>query len=279
MESIRTASAHRTRPSPRGTVVLEDRGGRTGRDFHPSGHPEITWRWWWLEADAPCHRRAGLSLDEAKCAAAFEAMRRRPEMIDAVSNKRLPDGWQIFTGLVWGWWTESWADLHLDQQARLLVETRNPLFVPPVGFTFFPVDSTEDRIRSAWTALSLPPDDDCDAAVDFVRRCRKLQAAGCLLGAAANLTRMQARYAGLAIDATARSVRARDVVAASIVRHVMHPDGAEVQSQARVRLLGHVQHGDGWEAEREFRFEGIMAQLEKHDRRGRPSDFMSRIRL
>lgn len=275
MESIRTASANRTRPGSRGTVVLASRGGGTGRDVHPAGHPDVVWRHWWLEDGRPGLKNGGLSLDEGKCAAAYEATRRREEVRAAALRGRLPAGWQVFSGLAWSWWSESWADLHTDQQARLLAETRSPLYCPPLGYSYFPMDSLAHQLAAVVKLLPLPPDDDCQAAVAFVQRCRRLETAGMRLCATWNDTRQAARLAGMALASQARTFRARDLAVASVVRD--HADGQTVQ--ARVTVLGHVRYAQRWDAERVFRFDGIMEQLARFDERRTASDFVGRIRL
>lgn len=232
-------------------------------------------RHWWQEPPNPSLERAGLTLDTAKCAAAFEAARRKPQFWAAVQRGKMPEPWQIFSGLVFVWWSRSWADLEPDQRVRLLVETTSPYFVPPIGYSYFPEDSPSGSSAAAWLPAPLPPNDDCVAAVEFVRLCRRMESAGFLVGGVNNLSAQAVRYALSAIERQPRSFRQADLVGTVLERET--PTGAAVA--AEVKVLGHVRRGKRWECERHFRFESIMGQFERQDAGGGEADFVRRFRL
>lgn len=238
------------------------RGSRApGRGPGDRRHPGL--RWWWRETGGL--RRAGLDLDQAKCAATFEATRRRSEVQAAVQARQLRRDWQIFSGLVWGWASRCWDDLTTAEQARLLQETLSPLFKPPVGYSFFSRDSSARQQATAWTSLPVPANDDCQAAVEYVQRCRRYEDAGCLVGAVLNTSHVAARSAGMALEALPRSVSAWDVRAT--VLHRETSQGAQVLAQVHLP------------ARARFCFDRIMLELEAFDERGTTSPFMLAIRL
>ena len=242
MEIQHLSSATGTRREPRRALAL---AVHCRVSLRPAGRPPrlaVSWRHWWQEPPAAALARAGLSLDASKAALCFEGYRRR----DALHARRLPEGWQTFTGLAWAWQTESWADLHSDQQARLLAEIRKPTFTAPAGYTTFPEDTRDAQRAAALTLLQLPADDDCDAAVQFVRRARTLERAGLTLAAVDTRTRQATRYAADALAARPLTVRVEDL-------------GAPVTKK--------------------FRFVAITAQFEAFDTKGTPSDFVARLRL
>jgi len=237
------------------------------------------WGHWWLAPGVSALARAGLSLDEAKAAAWFEAARRHPDMAKGVRAGRPVDGWQIASGLVWAWSSESWASLHGDQRARLLASVRSPFFLPPSGYSFFPEDSLAAQQQAAWVPLAAPDTDDCDAAVEYVRRVRALERAGFVVGAVNNQSAQTVRYAASAITAGERSFPAADLVVQVATAERETANGVRVASRAEVRVLGRFRRARGWRMERSFRFETVMASLALWDLRGVQSDFICRLRL
>ena len=257
--------------------------GRPGRDVPQSPLPDlapVSWAHWWTEPRTLAMPRAGLTIDQAKAACIFEGLRRRPEVARAVAARKLPEGWQVLTGLAWAWWSESWADLHTDQQARLLNEMRRPCYLPPIGYSVFPQDDAEAQRRASYEPLVLPPEDDCDGAVAFVAKCRRLQAAGFAVGAVDCKTSQAIRYAAAALTDQPRTVRAADLVVRTCHAHRETPTGARHAAQSEVEVLGHVRAGDGWRAECHFDWVSIVREFEAVDAgHGGKLNFIPRLRL
>lgn len=245
-------------------MVLPDRLGNPRR--HPPGRTSLNLSHWWLGSPL---QRSGLTLLQAKTAGLFEGVRR------TIARREFSQDWQVFTGLVFGLIERTWPELSDSEQARLISESASPLYVPPAGYCWFPEEACPERDRAAWVPLHLPEDEDCLAAVDFVRRCRQLQDAGMLLGAVNNLARANVRYAAFVIERQPRSVRAADIQATVIEKECeRHSDTA-----ARVTVRGHVFRRGRWVPERHFHFDSVMKQLAEYDDYRRPSDFLERIRL
>lgn len=206
--------------------------------------------------------RAGLSLDTAKTALLFEAVRRLPAVREA---RNLDPQWQAFTGIVWNHRDAEWSQLAVQIQDLLLATARRATFLPPVGFCYFPRDSAQAKQDASLQTLRLPSEDNCDECVEFVRQCRRIAMAGFTVCAVNTMRTESIRFAAAALETLPRTFRWADFTTTILektgVRSVAVSARAEVAAPIR------------------FSFPRICRELERFDATGEQGTFMRAVRL
>lgn len=233
--------------------------GQRADDAQPATVKAQSDNWWnrnQLES------RAGLSLDTAKTALLFEAMRRLPAVREALN---LDPDWQAFTGIVWNHRTAEWSQLAAQIQDLLLATTRRATFLPPVGFCYFPRDTAEAKQDASLQTLRLPSADNCDECVEFVRQCRRVAMAGFTVCAVNTMSTAAIRFAAAALESLPRTFRWVDLKATILEKTGLHSIAVSAQAEVSPPVR--------------FSFPRICRELDHFDATGERGPFMSAVRL
>lgn len=238
------------------------------------------WRHWWREDPAlRLTTGAGLSPDTRKAACTFEGLRRREEVLISRKLGKLPAGWQIPTSLCFAWWELSWVELNEEQRAEFISAIRSPFYLPPVGFSFFPDDNQEVAKAHALQPLEVPDNEEADAAIEFVRHCRRLVAAGFTLAGVDTKTMKSIRRAAMALEDRPRTFRQADVRFELLEQLGKKPDRVSLSASASFRLEGFKLKDGRWTASKRLHFFAICEQFERLDNRRIPSEFVNALRV
>jgi hypothetical protein len=184
-------------------------------------HSDINFTHWWNDPSCRTMERATLEQDEAKAAAIYEGMRRRPEVqkawLDGLSLFE-DNGWQPFVGYVVSHLPLTWMELDSITKRGLVEEMLNPLFNPPRGYSTFPHDLPQRRTKEnptelrklseeRWERATLhsfnvpeidtqgPCDESARNALEFVRKLRRFVDAGFLIVGINQTSKQSSSYA------------------------------------------------------------------------------------
>lgn len=213
---------------------------------------------WWSDEDHRALALAGESLTSAKVAMTYEGARRRPEVIAAVLAQLIPQGWQQFTGYVVAWHSANWSQLFSDQQARLIDEFYQPLYLPPLGMSTFP--QRDARLAERMAVIEFGPESECCPG--------ELAAAGFRVFA------VDCKSRAAITAACKRIMRAGKTVRAADVRREMAAVERDIPRGVAFRVEGKITTPF-----QRFNFYRVAGELAAHDRRNQPSEFMQLIRL